>query len=250
MEADAAFPNRSVTAAVIGTAICCTDQGIHDLRADPRYRSVTVDLPTALLRDLLQLSDTDVANGEALDHSLTAVVAALQATIPSYRGISLALYQHDHPVTVTAFLPPQDGEMITTSLRVLVTALVPSAHAQSRIVFYASSPGAFVDLAADLAYLLRTAVHSFGTSATAEVADHSAPDGADGQHPIRLDSDLPPANLLSGLTGLDELTSINRAVGMLVAEGHHPDQARAILQRRAASAGVEAHVYAARLLRR
>ena len=68
--------------------------------------------------------------------------------------------------------------------------------------------------------------------------------------PIALDADLPPPTLVSGLTGLDELATINRAVGLLIDQGHHPVQAHATLQRHAAGAGIAPHVYAARLLRR
>jgi hypothetical protein len=226
---------------------------IDDQRADPLSRSVPVELPTALLRDLLDLSSTDGHDGQAIDQRLTVVVAALRAAVPSYRGLSLTLVNHDHPVRVTVFIPPEDGEMITTSLRIPVSALVPRADAKSRIVFYAASRGAFVDLAADLAYLLRTQLSSPGEPAGpgGHVDGQPSPHGADGHRPILLDSDLPPTTLLSGMTGLDELSTINRAIGILVAEeGHHPAQAHVVLRRRAASAGVDAHVYAARLLRR
>jgi hypothetical protein len=55
--------------------------------------------------------------------------------------------------------------------------------------------------------------------------------------------------LVSGVTGLDDLSTINRAAGILIDQGHEPDQAHAALRRHAAAAGVETHVYAARLLR-
>ena len=213
-----------------------------------------MELPTALLRDLLQLSSADGNDGQVIDERLTAVVAALRAVVPSYRGMSLTLVHQDHPVRVTAFLPPEDGESITASLRIPVSSLVPRSDPESRIVFYAATPGAFVDLAADLDYLLRTQVGSPDApeppAPSGHVDGQSPSTRADGHRPMSLDSDLPPATLLSGMTGLDELSVINRAVGVLVAEGHHPDQARAVLRGRAASAGVEAHVYAARLLRR
>jgi hypothetical protein len=47
-----------------------------------------------------------------------------------------------------------------------------------------------------------------------------------------------------------ELTVLNRAIGMLMAQGHGIEQAHQVLRREAAAAGVEPHVYAARVLRR
>ena len=61
----------------------------------------------------------------------------------------------------------------------------------------------------------------------------------DGQEPIVLDADLPPATLVSRLTGLADASTINRAVGMLIDQGHHPDEAHATLHRHAVTAGVE-----------
>jgi hypothetical protein len=56
--------------------------------------------------------------------------------------------------------------------------------------------------------------------------------------------------MVSRLTGLDDVSTINRAIGILIDQGHHPDKAHATLHRHAVTAGVEPHIYAARLLRR
>jgi hypothetical protein len=66
---------------------------------------------------------------------------------------------------------------------------------------------------------------------------------------IELDTDLPPISRVSGLTGLAELTVLNRAIGMLIQQGHDIEQAHLVLRREAAAAGVESHIYAARILR-
>ena len=39
------------------------------------------------------------------------------------------------------------------------------------------------------------------------------------------------------MTGLAELSVINRAIGVLIELGHHPDTARTLLQHRAAQTG-------------
>ncbi|HKN45789.1 MAG TPA: hypothetical protein VJW23_17885, partial [Propionibacteriaceae bacterium] len=117
---------------------------------------------------------------------------------PSYRGLALTLIIDKQPVTVTSAEPGNTSD-IATSLR-LSLAWVPSLSADSRITFYASTPGTFVDLAADLAF----ALHS---------------------HSIRLDEDIPSA-LVSDLTGAGRLSAINKAVGVLISHGHTPDSAQ------------------------
>jgi len=67
---------------------------------------------------------------------------------------------------------------------------------------------------------------------------------------IMLDADLSPISRASGLTGLAELTMLNRAVGMLILLGHDIEQAHHVLRREATASGVEPHIYAARIVRR
>jgi hypothetical protein len=43
---------------------------------------------------------------------------------------------------------------------------------------------------------------------------------------------------------------LNRAIGMLVDQGHEIEQAHQQLRRDAAAAGVKPHIYAARIIRR
>ena len=102
------------------------------------------------------------------------------------------------PVSVTSAEPGNTSD-IATSLR-LSLAWVPSLSADSQITFYASAPGTFVDLAADLAFAL-------------------------GSDSLRLDEDIPSA-LVSDLTGVGRLSTINEAVGVLIGHGHTPDSAQ------------------------
>jgi hypothetical protein len=163
-----------------------------------------VDTPTLLIDDIRDLfSDLAVPDGVAeqpveLEKSLTALTQAVKSAAPSYRGLALTLIIDKQPVTVTSAEPGNTSD-IATSLR-LSLAWVPSLSADSRITFYASTPGTFVDLAADLAF----ALHS---------------------HSIRLDEDIPSA-LVSDLTGAGRLSAINKAVGVLISHGHTPDSAQ------------------------
>ena len=218
-----------------------------------RFLGVHVDLPTALFRDLLHLCSSVGLDDDALSAPLVALVAGLQAAVPSYRGLHLTLVENGHPVSVTAFLNSEDAESITTSLRVPFAALGSGFDPDSGVVFYAATPGAFVDLAADLGYALDTPT----TTPDGPRSPAGDTDG-DGQHNpghrnghpvIAVDANLPLTVLESGLTGLDEPSSINQAIGFLMDQRHPPEQAHATLSGGAGPAGVEPHIFAARLLR-
>ena len=212
-----------------------------------------MDFPTVLLRDLLQLSSSIGLDDDALGAPLVTLVGELRAAVPSYRGLHLTIIENCHPISLTAFLPSQDGDSIKTSLRVGFAALGQGFDGESCAVFYAATPGAFVDMAADFAYALDTPpVTSNDPARSDDSSDRQAQHGdrCDGHRPIVLDADLPPPTTMSGMVGLDDLTTVNRAVGILIDQGHHPNQAHAALLSRATAAGVDAHIYAARLLRR
>ena len=100
-------------------------------------------------------------------------------------------------------------------------------------MFYAGIPGAFVDLAADLAFALRD-------GSTSERLDNAA---------IRLDADPLLRTRGFSMSGLSEMSTIDRAIGAMIVQGHHPDHAYATLRRDAARAGMEPHTWAAQFLR-
>jgi hypothetical protein len=225
-----------------------------------------VDLPEGLLHDLLQLSSYgELDDEDDVGASLGSLVESVQTAVPSFRGLHLRILNHGHPISLSTFLPLQDGDSIKTSLRVRLAALGQEFDGESHVVFYAATPGAFVDLAADFGYALDIPIviaspparSGDGTDGDGQ-HDHDQADGhrqhqpahRDGHRPIVLDADLPPTSTMSGFDGLDQLSMVNQALGILIDQGHHPNQAHETLRRRAAEAGVEPHVYAARLLRR
>ncbi|HEU5486279.1 MAG TPA: hypothetical protein VFU98_15320 [Microlunatus sp.] len=214
-----------------------------------------MDLPTALLRDLLDLCVGMEGDGE-VGARLTALVAALRAAVPSYGGLHLTVFEDRQPVSLSSFLPTVQGR-ITTSLRLPFLALSSGFDPRDRMVFYATAQGAFVDLAADLSYALHTpTTYAELTPDRSAVVDGDGrtgdghQDDCDRGRVIVLDADLPPDTLVTQLSGLEDVSAINRAVGMLIDAGHHPDDAHATLRRRAAAAGVAPHIYAASMLRR
>jgi hypothetical protein len=91
------------------------------------------------------------------------------------------------------------------------------------VTLYAATAGAFVDLAADLAFM-------FGLS----LAD------------IAIDQQLSPPTAEE--PGVAEWAQINQAIGVLIDRGHLPEQARAVLHRDAARAGMTLAATAALLL--
>ena len=171
-----------------------------------------MDTPTLLIDDIHNLfSDLALPDGFAgqpveLENSLTALTEAVKSAAPSYRGLALTLVIDKQPVSLTSAELEHTSD-IATSLR-LSLAWIPSLGTDSRITFYASTPGTFVDLAADLSFALDS--------------------------DIRLDEDIPPV-LVSDLTGVGKLSAINTAIGVLIGHGHTPDSAQRELRHTAAS---------------
>jgi hypothetical protein len=215
-----------------------------------------VDLPAALLAHLKDLTASVGQDDQDLDETLTALAEALHSTATTYCGLRLTIVENQWPITLTAFTDGHDADgndlPAGTSLRLPLALVSPAVDHGSRVVFFAVTPGAFIDLAADLSYVLgRIPVNQ--ASPPVDGDDHRDHGGAglDGhRRAIELDADLPLLSRVSGLTGLAELTVLNRAIGMLVAQGNDIEQAHELLRRDAAAAGVEPHVYAARILRR
>ncbi|HWH99137.1 MAG TPA: hypothetical protein VNT27_02310, partial [Propionibacteriaceae bacterium] len=188
-----------------------------------------------------------------LDDTLVALSTALRATAATYCGLRLTIVENQWPVTLTAFVDGHDADgrdvPVGTSLRLPLALVSPAVDPESRVVFFAVTSGAFTDLAADLSYALG-GIPVDQASPAVDGVDQRGMRDSDQRRAIELDADLPPLSRVSELTGLAELTVLNRAIGMLVAQGQDIEQARQLLRRDAAAAGVEPHVYATRILRR
>ncbi|WP_344805580.1 hypothetical protein [Microlunatus ginsengisoli] len=169
----------------------------------------------------------------------------------------ITIFDGDQPITL-ARLPDED-DLIVTSLRLPFASLDAGNRTAGRIVFWAARPGAFVDLAADLGHALNAPTLIGRLEPTSRKGrdgndrsedDHVGADHRGGHASIVLDADFPPHTPPPGLSGLDQLSTINRAIGILIDQGHNPDEALRALQRHAAAADVEPYVYAAQLLKR
>jgi hypothetical protein len=209
-----------------------------------------VEFATALVTHFYPFSNSISLDGngldDALDASLAAFVVDIEAAVPSYLGIQLTILQTGHPVTLTRITPHRTA---TTSLRIPLTVLGPRFDPESRVTFYAATAGAFVDLAADLSYALHLPTSSDRyTDTGGSGGDERRHGQVDGDRRITLDADVPLRPLVSGVSGLSELSTIHRAIGVLIGHGHHPDHAGEILRCHASIEGLEPHSYAARLL--
>ena len=205
------------------------------------WEEVTVDLPAALAAALGELvlssPDLDEDVQDELPISLSSLVEGLRTAVPSFQGLELVLADRGQAVVLTALAPDVDRARIATSLRLALSALDPLSLAQeaSGLTFWAATPGALVDLAADLRFAL------FGPPVAGSVIDHRA---------LRLDADLEPSTVESGLLGVSEVSTVHRAVGLLIGHGYHPDEAYDELVQRAAQADLSVLACAAALLGR
>jgi hypothetical protein len=154
---------------------------------------------------------------------LGALRNGLAATIPSSVGLSVRVVVDGQPVTLTAVDADLAPNAVAASLR-LPLSWMDSMDDGSAITIYATVPGAFVDLAADLAFELPAEVN------------------------ILLDRDLGPEPARTGLEGAEELSTINRAVGVLMGRGYGPREAWDTLQRQATATREDVHETAGRLL--
>jgi len=210
-----------------------------------------VDLPAALLAHLQDLTSSIGQDDQELDDSIAALTTALRSTAASYCGFQLTIVDNQVtnqlPVTLTAFSDGHDVP-VATSLRLPLALVSEAVDPESRVVFFAVTSGAFTDLAADLSCALG-GIPVEQQSPAAYIADGASarPGGSDSA--IELDNDLPPVAPVSGLTGLADLTVLNRAIGMLVDHGYDIVDAHQVLRRFAAAALVAPHIYGAEMPR-
>ncbi len=137
---------------------------------------------------------------------LSVLLDDLGAAVPSFLGLTMTLSLHGSPVVLTT-LKADLALTAAASLRLPLARWTGGGDTDA-IIFYARQPGAFVDLDADVAY-------------------------AEGHHGgVVLDGHLPSGPYPPpppGITGLADLSVVNRAVGVLLDRGHTLAEARAVL---------------------
>ena len=162
-------------------------------------------VPRALTAQLDALSAHFDGDGTDLGAILAVLADDLALAVPSFTGLTVTVQLDGSPVTIPALAP----HARTTSRASLL--LAPAGDASgAQVVFYAASPGAFVELGANARVLW----------------------GLDGE--VVLDGHLPPPAFLDALA---ESVEINQAIGVLIAGGLTPAEAAAALDERAADMG-------------
>lgn len=158
-------------------------------------------------------------------------MADARAAVDSYLGVTVSIDGGELPFTLVAMegTPEVTDGVVSSSVRIPL----PAGHAgrgapSATVILYASQPGAFVDLAADLTWL------------TGVDADDFCLDQHLNQHVRPADQGAPTAVHLASM--------VNQAVGVLIGQGHPPELAVRELDQRAAVAGTDRYLAAVDLL--
>jgi hypothetical protein len=175
----------------------------------------------ALAADLGILTAALDEPGADVLHSLHQLGVDAQSAVPTYLGLSMTVDGSDPPFTFTTV---EDGtaDDVRTSLRLTLSGVGDGrASPWVALILYARTPGTFVDLTADLAWLTGRPPSDFA-----------------------LDQHLGvPAGSDTG-TYLRTASVINQAVGVLIGRGYTLGQAHRELDTQADSAGTDRHTTA------
>lgn len=170
-------------------------------------REFLVEPSPSVLADLRALSEALDEPGGDLESLLRELGASCALAVTSCLGFSITVVVDSVAVGVVVLEAPPSGRRIVTSVTIPLAGLADVA-AGSEITFYATTPGALVDLAADLG-------HALGLG----------PNGA------QFDKRLTPGASSASGTRLDHAKARNQAIGILLDQGRDLDEARAELDR-------------------
>lgn len=167
-------------------------------------------LPLALIADLQDLA-IDLAAGSYSRTTLEMLQRDLRSSVSTALGASITvpgIQVRGAALPLNLVSQTVEPHQIAAGLGLALDRFCTTAAGV--ITFYASAPGAFVQLAADFASVLQL-----------------SPDDLDQNPP------LPVTPLHSDISGLQDLTMINQAVGILMGRGRTLHQARVELGHRA-----------------
>lgn len=172
----------------------------------------------AVLADLSAALDDPAVD---IGASLLSLAGAVESAVASYGGLALTIETYGEHVVLVAMNEADTDGSVSTSLHIPLTRNSPVADID--LILYARSPGALVDLAADLQWLVGTTGAEFTHDAHLQVPVES-------------------------LRGLAELSTVNQAIGVLLAGGYTLEQAVGMLDTLGRDRATDRHDAAAALL--
>jgi len=184
-----------------------------------------VTIPSALAADLALLTDALDTGAVDIASTFSLLSSDVAAAVSSYVGLSVRVHSLGGLAELTTLDDPAVIARVVTSLRIPVPEATRASGPSVVIVLYSTLPGAFVDLAADLAWLTDVALADVG-----------------------LDLDLDPRARSGVATPLSSLSSIDQAIGVLVGRGHTPEETLVELETLAARFGGDRHAAALEIL--
>jgi len=200
--------------------------GADDAALGNAQRSTSlVRIASALAADLALLTDALDSDGVDVAATLTLLTSDVAAAISSYAGLSLRLRSSEGDVELTTLTDDEVVARIVTSMRIPIEPTASAPRSDVLIVLYATTPGAFVDLAADLAWLTGCALGDVGLDLDLGTSVHARP----------------ASSLRNGST-------VDQALGVLLARGLSPEQATVELDALAQVSGSDRYAAALELL--
>lgn len=184
-----------------------------------RRSNLIMKIGAALAADLRILTAALDEPGADVLYSLLQLGVDARVAVPSYLGLSVIVDGSDPPFT---FATPDDGaaDDVCTSLGLTLFG-AGRAPPSVVLILYAGTSGAFVDLAADLAWSTSCPLSDFVLDRHLDV-----PAGSVGGASLRAES------------------VINQTIGVLIGRGYTPAQAHQELDTQADGAGTDRHTAA------
>jgi hypothetical protein len=183
-----------------------------------------VEISAALAGNLTILSEA--LNGADISLTLSALAAHAKLAVSSYLGMSATATLDGRRIDLVAMEGVTARDHVLASLLLPLTSTAPDGGTESltSLVLYAGNPGAFMDLAADLAWVTGREPDEFVLDQHGAVPEATEP------------------------SILRAVSVINQAIGALIAHGYPPERAHQELDARSERAGVDRAVGARRLL--
>jgi hypothetical protein len=185
-----------------------------------------VTISAALAAELDILTAALDEPGADIAHSLRQLTLEAEAAVTTYLGLSVMVSFSDPPFTFSTLAAGVVAGDIGSSLQLTLPGVGDGRHRLTLALnLYAGTPGAFVDLAADLAWLTARPLSDFA-----------------------LDQHLTVPTQSDTGTQLRAASVINQAIGVLIGRGYTPQQAGWQLDTQAGNAATDRYAAAQLIL--